>query len=308
MTAVVRRMRAMASPPPPTAATAATAPPPPEYKRPSLKPLYQLAAAGEFGKFEIFDETMAATDFTTAEATLRLGRGRSSSRSAPRSVLERGTGRLDLFLDDGEPHPRAADPVPRQPYRRQAHRRSPACPRHSCRWVVASRIRATRSPSSSSTDNTVKYVTRGHPPAARWSRTSRAAWCSCATSTRTTSRSSTARFDRSCSRTDGVPVEIPTEFYCTDLLVVEREPAFGEVDELFLYVANEHRASVMKYSIDLIRDINDDVCDIRINHAAGPGGRAARPHRRDRRRGQEPLSPAPERGADPDLRRQQPRW
>jgi DNA-binding beta-propeller fold protein YncE len=77
-----------------------------------------------------------------------------------------------------------------------------------------------------------------------------------------------ARFDE-LLEANGQALEIPTEFYCADLLAVERDPAFGEVDELFLYVANEYRASVMKYSIDIIRDINDDVAEIRINTAPG---------------------------------------
>ena len=76
-------------------------------------------------------------------------------------------------------------------------------------------------------------------------------------------------------RAGGFAVEIPTDFYCADLLVVEREPAFGEVDELFLYVANERRASVMKYSIDVLRDVNDNVSDVRVNP---PPGREDQPH------------------------------
>jgi hypothetical protein len=44
----------------------------------------------------------------------------------------------------------------------------------------------------------------------------------------------------------GENVEISTEFYCTDLVVVERNPGRAEeVDELFLFLAHEYRASVL---------------------------------------------------------------
>ncbi|WP_428263159.1 cytochrome c peroxidase [Haliangium sp.] len=67
---------------------------------------------------------------------------------------------------------------------------------------------------------------------------------------------------------EGVPVEIQTDFFCRDLLVVERNPGLGEFDELFLFVANELRASVMKYSIDVLRDINtSDIVGIQVNPA-----------------------------------------
>jgi DNA-binding beta-propeller fold protein YncE/cytochrome c553 len=62
----------------------------------------------------------------------------------------------------------------------------------------------------------------------------------------------------------GVPVEIATDFYCADLAIAERNPSFGEDDELYLYVANEYRASVLKYAIDIVRDINDDVANVAV--------------------------------------------
>jgi DNA-binding beta-propeller fold protein YncE len=71
------------------------------------------------------------------------------------------------------------------------------------------------------------------------------------------------------SRTDDLlrngdtPIEIPTEFYCTDMLLVERAN-FGEQDELHLYVANEFRSSIMRYAINIVRDGIDDVDNVEI--------------------------------------------
>src|SRR5690606_30972502 len=64
---------------------------------------------------------------------------------------------------------------------------------------------------------------------------------------------------------DDQPVVIATDFFCTDLLLVERDPAFNEVDELFLYVANEYRGSVMKYSIDILRGLDDEAVNVVVN-------------------------------------------
>jgi DNA-binding beta-propeller fold protein YncE len=73
-----------------------------------------------------------------------------------------------------------------------------------------------------------------------------------------------ARRDELLTR-NGEPIEIPTEFYCTDLLVVERNPGRAEeVDELFLFVANEYRASVLQYQIDVVRDVNDVPSEVTV--------------------------------------------
>jgi cytochrome c peroxidase len=51
----------------------------------------------------------------------------------------------------------------------------------------------------------------------------------------------------------GKPVEIPTEFYCADMLFV---PSGGvqDTDHQFLYVANRWRHSVLKYQVNIVRD------------------------------------------------------
>jgi cytochrome c peroxidase len=51
----------------------------------------------------------------------------------------------------------------------------------------------------------------------------------------------------------GKPVEVPTEYFCADLLFV---PSNGtqNTDQQFLYVANRWRHSVLKYQVDIIRD------------------------------------------------------
>jgi DNA-binding beta-propeller fold protein YncE len=88
---------------------------------------------------------------------------------------------------------------------------------------------------------------------------------------------------------DGTPVEIKTEYYCSDLLLVERNPAQNP-DAVDLYVANEWRASVLKYGLTIVRDpLNDTAVDVRVTTPAEPNpanrpaaeirGVGARPYR-----------------------------
>ena len=67
----------------------------------------------------------------------------------------------------------------------------------------------------------------------------------------------------------GVTVEIPSDFYCADLLVVQRNPLAGEDREIDLYVANEYRASVMKYELDIREDLQGNTAGIDIRAPAG---------------------------------------
>ena len=61
------------------------------------------------------------------------------------------------------------------------------------------------------------------------------------------------------------PVEIATEYNCSDLLLVERNPIAQDADEVDLYVANGWRASVLKYGLEIVRDgLNDRAIDVRV--------------------------------------------
>jgi cytochrome c peroxidase len=67
------------------------------------------------------------------------------------------------------------------------------------------------------------------------------------------------------------PVEIKTEFYCTDLAFVPRSAAAPNVDEQDLYVANGWRASVLKYSLTVVRDnLSNRPVDVKLIAPANP--------------------------------------
>jgi len=67
------------------------------------------------------------------------------------------------------------------------------------------------------------------------------------------------------------PVEIATEYYCTDLLLVERNPQAQDVDQLNLYVANGWRSSVLRYGINVIRDgLNNRAIDVSVVDPVAP--------------------------------------
>lgn len=67
------------------------------------------------------------------------------------------------------------------------------------------------------------------------------------------------------------PVEIKTEFYCTDLAFVPRNPAAPDEDEQDLYVANGWRASVLKYGLTVVRDtLSNEPVDVVVSNPAKP--------------------------------------
>jgi cytochrome c peroxidase len=67
------------------------------------------------------------------------------------------------------------------------------------------------------------------------------------------------------------PVEIKTEFYCTDLAFVPRNPSAPDDDEQDLYVANGWRASVLKYGLTVVRDgLSNTPIDVRVTTPAKP--------------------------------------
>lgn len=72
-------------------------------------------------------------------------------------------------------------------------------------------------------------------------------------------------------RTSDGPVEIATEYYCSDLLLVERNPAAQDEDAVDLYVANGWRASVLRYGLEIVRDsLNNTAVDVRVIDPVNP--------------------------------------
>jgi DNA-binding beta-propeller fold protein YncE len=59
-------------------------------------------------------------------------------------------------------------------------------------------------------------------------------------------------------RNNDGPIEIATEYFCTDLLLVEKNVAAQDADKVDLYVANGWRASVLRYGLEVQRDTLSD--------------------------------------------------
>jgi hypothetical protein len=79
-----------------------------------------------------------------------------------------------------------------------------------------------------------------------------------------------ARTDQLLRNAEG-PVELATEFNCTDLLFVPRSRIAPDEDLQNLYVANSWRASVLRYGIEVIRDpLGDRPIDVRVIEPAAP--------------------------------------
>jgi DNA-binding beta-propeller fold protein YncE len=67
------------------------------------------------------------------------------------------------------------------------------------------------------------------------------------------------------------PVEIKTEFYCTDLLFVPRNPSAPDEDEQDLYIANNWRGSVLKYGLTVDRDgLSNEPTNVRVTNPTNP--------------------------------------
>lgn len=79
-----------------------------------------------------------------------------------------------------------------------------------------------------------------------------------------------ARTDQLLRNAEG-PVELATEFNCTDLLFVPRSRIAPDEDLQDLYVANSWRASVLRYGLEVVRDpLGDRPIDVRVIEPAAP--------------------------------------
>jgi DNA-binding beta-propeller fold protein YncE len=87
-----------------------------------------------------------------------------------------------------------------------------------------------------------------------------------------------ARRDRLLATAAG-PVEIATEMFCTDLVLVPRNSRLPDGDDVDLYVANDWRGSVLQYGLTIVRDpLSNDPVDVRVTAPASrdPANQPAR--------------------------------
>ena len=246
-------------------------PQPPDYKRASLKPAYQITPTGEFGRFNIFGKTMNNNDFSFAGAkgaSVAQKMGQVQNQLA----AERGVSpdQVDPFVDFDNEDRAGLIPFRGNPtdvkFMEFEGRRKAFVPLGGDVQTVGNEVAIV------DLDNEiVKRVQVGvHPQRVFADANTGLVWV-CNQHSNYISIID-ARTDDLLRKSDDSPVEIPTDFYCSDILVVERAN-FGEENEIFVYVSNEIRSSVMRYRVDVIRDGNDDVDDIEII-AADP----ANPH------------------------------
>jgi DNA-binding beta-propeller fold protein YncE len=241
----------------------------PDYKRGSLEPLFEITPQAEFNRFEIFGQGMATTDFTTAATRIST----EAKLLQVQGQIEADNDRPFNLLDGGETATRArgipfrGNPtdvkiinVDGKPKAYVPLGGGVGDPGHEVAAVDL-------------TTNEVELVRVGiHPQRVAVHEPSGLVFV-CNQYSNYISIID-ARRDELLEK-NGQPVEIPTEFYCADLLLVQRTPGIGgEVDELFLFVANEFRASVLKYQIDIERaGVADEPTDVVVTPPAG-----AKPH------------------------------
>ena len=98
------------------------------------------------------------------------------------------------------------------------------------------------------------------------------------------------------------PVEIPTEYMCSDLAFVPAPD--NNPDHQFLYVANRWRHSVLKYEAYVVRDASNNPINVVQPDNQNPSP-ANKPITGDPRRRQQPVPPGAVRSAEHPLRREQ---
>jgi DNA-binding beta-propeller fold protein YncE len=235
------------------------------YRRASLVPLYEITPLGELSRFELFGQAMKTTDFTTQNVAISAET--KLLQIADQISSERGGSPINLFKD-AESRTRSAG-IP--------FRGNPT----DIDLVEIDGVLKAYVPLGGGigdpgnevaavdlNNGTVDRVRVGiHPQRTAVHEPSGLVFV-CNQYSNYISIID-ARTDDLLTK-NGQPLEIASEFYCTDLLLVQRDPSNrGEVDELFLFVANEHRASVLKYQIDIERDGNDDPDDVIVTTPQG---------------------------------------
>lgn len=250
-------------PPPPE-------PPPPSpavYKRGSLQPVFQYTPRGEYGRFVEGGVTMADVDFVSTAGNFVTASQKMDEIGA-QIARERGVAALNII-------PRAEDRQRAQqiPFRgnpsdvdviRVDGRRKAYLPLGGDLMSPGNEIAAVDLENGAVTR--IKVGVRPqriaiHPAGLVFVCNQFSNYISVID----------PRTDQPLRNAQGNPVEIATEYYCSDLAFVPRSIAAPDVDEQDLYVANGWRASVLKYGLTVARDgLSDDPVDVRVTSPATP--------------------------------------
>lgn len=259
-------------------------PPPGVYKRGSLSPLYQLTPRGEYGRFVHNGVNLADTDFTTLNVFTSAAQ--KLDDIGFQIATERGVPSLDLI-------PNSAD---RQRAQQIPFRGNPS----DVDLLVVDGVRKAFVPLGGDLmtpgnevavvdlqNNNVQRVRVGVRPQRIAVHSSGLAFvCNQYSNYVSIIDARTGQLLQGASG----PVEIATEYYCSDLLLVQRNPVAQDEDAVDLYVANSWRASVLRYGLTVVRDaLNNRPIDVRVvdpiarvpanQPAAEITGVGANPHR-----------------------------
>ncbi len=253
----------------PTTTPPPTEPPPPTpavYKRGSLEPIYQLTPRVEYGKFTIGGVTLRDADFTST-ANNFVAVTQKIDEIGAQIARERGLPSLNLM-------PRAED---RQRAQQIPFRGNPS----DVDVITVNGIRKAYVPLGgdlmtpgnelASVDLSTRAVTRikvGVRP--QRSAVHPAGLIFVCNQYSNYITIIDPRTDQVLQNAQG-PVEIKTEFYCTDLAFVPRNVAAPNQDEQDLYVANGWRGSVLKYGLTVVRDgLSNEPIDVRVTDPVAP--------------------------------------
>ena len=288
------------------AARSAAAPTAAVYVRGSLAPLFQLTPRAEYGRIE-GRRHHGRRRLRHAPAPTSSPRRRSSTRSRRRSPRERGSRGRSAIVNDRRSPARPADPVPRQPVRRRDPAASTARARSTCR-SAATLMTPGNEVASVDPDTGAVHPHQGrrparadrHPPGRPGLRLQPVLELHL---------DHRLRAPTSCCATTTGPVEITTEYYCTDLAFVARNVAAPTSTSRTCTSPTAGAARVLKYGLTVVRDgISDERRSTCVVDRAGDPDDAGQPAgRRDHGRRLQPVPPVAQRGPARPLRRQQPR-
>ncbi|HUQ03894.1 MAG TPA: cytochrome c peroxidase [Kofleriaceae bacterium] len=250
-------------PPPPE-------PPPPApaiYKRGSLQPVFQLTPRGEYGRFVEGGVTMADADFistagnfvTTAQKMDEIGAQLGRERGvASVNVMPRAEDRQRAQQIPFRGNPSDVDII------RVDGRRKAYLPLGGDLMTPGNEIASVDLDSGVVTR--IKVGVRPqriaiHPAGLVFVCNQYSNYISIID----------PRTDTPLRNAQGNPIEVATEYYCSDLAFVPRSVAAQDVDEQDLYVGNGWRGSVLKYGLTVTRDgLSDDPVDVRVTNPAAP--------------------------------------
>lgn len=235
------------------------APPTAVYKRGSLAPLYHLTPRGEYGRFVYKGVSLADSDFITGNVTTSAAQ--KLDAIGFQIASERGLPSVDLIPDGAD----------RQRAQQIPFRGNPS----DIKTLVVDGVRKAFVPLGGdlmTPGNEVAVVDLGSGNVQRVQvgvRPQRVAThpsglvfvCNQYSNYVSVIDGRTGQLLRNA---DG-PVEIATDYYCTDLLLVERNPTAQDEDEVDLYIANGWRGSVLRYGLTIVRDsLTNDATDVRV--------------------------------------------